>query len=34
MVFTRDGEERRLRLFAPGDLVMTRELPHSSGMAI
>jgi hypothetical protein len=34
MVFARDGEERRLRFFAPQDLEMSRGLPKSSGMCI
>jgi hypothetical protein len=34
LVFARDGEERRLRFFAPRELEMTRGLPNSSGLCI
>jgi hypothetical protein len=34
MVFARDGEERRLRFFAPQALEMSRGLPNSFGMCI
>ena len=34
MVFARNGEERRLRFFAPQDLEMSRGLPNSFGMCI
>ena len=34
LVLTRDGEERRLRFFAPQDVALSRGLPNSSGLCI
>ncbi|HZY89067.1 MAG TPA: hypothetical protein VFE78_29865 [Gemmataceae bacterium] len=34
LVLFRDGEERRLRFFAPQDVELSRGLPNSSGLCI
>jgi hypothetical protein len=34
LVLTRDGEERRLRFFAPREVELTRGAPNSSGLCI